>query len=182
MIRAACAAAIALFAVAITSSPSAGRVFQSKEDAARAAFPGADSVEKRTLALADAQLAEIAELAGSPPSSKVATVFVAMKASSPIGYAFIDTDIVRRLPATFMIVVAPDGSVKSIETIAFYEPDEYLPPNPWMRQFDGKTLSPTLRLRGDINGIAGATLSTAAVTAAVRRSLALYAVLFKGAR
>jgi len=182
MIRAFRAAAIAMLAVAIIPSPSAGRVFQTGEDAARAAFPDADAVERRTVALDSAQAAEAARLAGSELPSNVATMFVATRAGAPVGYAFVDTDVVRTLPATFLIVVSPGGTVRNIETLAFYEPDEYLPPKPWMRQFDARALSPALRLRGEINGIAGATLSSQAVTGAVRRSLALYAVLFKDAR
>ncbi|MGH7863465.1 MAG: FMN-binding protein [Candidatus Binataceae bacterium] len=175
-------AAIVFALVAVGPQPAPARVFQTKDDAARAAFPDADAVQKRVVTLDDAQMAQVARLAGSAPASKVTTFFVATKSAAPIGYAFIDIDVVRTLPATFLIVITPDGSVKNIETIAFYEPDEYLPPKPWMAQFDGKMLSPALRLRGEINGIAGATLSSQAVTAAVRRSLARFAVLLKGAR
>jgi hypothetical protein len=61
--------------------------------------------------------------------------------------------------------------------LAFYEPEEYLPAERWLRQFDQKALSPDLQLRRDIHGIAGATLTSHAVTSGVRKVLAFFRVL-----
>ena len=53
----------------------------------------------------------------------------------------------------------------------------YLPPDRWLAQFEREKLSEELRLRGKIHAIAGSTLSSRAVTAGVRRALALHRVL-----
>ncbi len=49
-----------------------------------------------------------------------------------------------------------------------------MPPERWLAQFDERRLEPSLSLGGSIHGIAGATLSSRAVTNGVRRALALY--------
>ncbi|MGH9424933.1 MAG: FMN-binding protein, partial [Terriglobia bacterium] len=85
--------------------------------------------------------------------------------------------IVRTLPETFLIVLTPAGNIQKLLVLAFYEPQEYLPSDRWLRQFDQKTLDPNLRLQHDIHGIAGATLSARAVTSGVRKALALFQVL-----
>ena len=69
--------------------------------------------------------------------------------------------------------------MRSLRVLAFYEPEEYLPTDRWLHQFDRKMLTERLALHGEIHGIAGATLSARAVTSGVRRALALYEVLLR---
>ena len=63
--------------------------------------------------------------------------------------------------------------------LAFYEPEEYAPAEGWLRRLEGRGLDPSLRLGGEIHGIAGSTLSSRAVVTSVRRALALFAVLIE---
>lgn len=72
-----------------------------------------------------------------------------------------------------MVVLDPDGKVRFIEILAFFEPEEYKPAKRWLDQFGGKTLSPQLRIGGDIQGITGATLSAQAIARQVRKSSAM---------
>jgi hypothetical protein len=58
--------------------------------------------------------------------------------------------------------------------LAFHEPPEYGPPSNWLAQFDHQALDDELRVRGDIDGITGATLTANAITASVRRVLAVF--------
>ena len=94
-----------------------------------------------------------------------------------LGYAVLDVRTVRTLPEALLIVLAPDGSVRSVRVLAFHEPSEYQPNQHFLEQMDGKQLSPELHLKRDIHGIAGATLSSQSVTRGVRTALALYQVL-----
>jgi hypothetical protein len=84
---------------------------------------------------------------------------------------------VRTHQEALLVVLAPDGRVRSLRVLAFYEPEEYLAPQRWLDRLLGRALDDRLRLGGDVHGIAGATLSSRAVTDAVRRSLALFEVL-----
>ena len=74
----------------------------------------------------------------------------------------------------------PEGQVKSLRVLAFYEPSEYMPTPRWYEQFAGadrETLAKGMRLGRDVHGVAGATLSARAVTQSVRRALAFHEVL-----
>ena len=163
----------------LLASATIAKVFHSKQEALAIAFPGADRVETRTFFLTDDQVQQVTALASAPVDSKLVTFYVGHKDGQLVGYAFIETNIVRTLPETFLIVLSPTGVVQKLFVLAFYEPEEYLPSERWLRQFDQKTLTPDLQLRRDIHGIAGSTLTSRAVTSGVRRVLAFFQVLIQ---
>lgn len=154
------------------------KVFHSKQEALAIAFPGADRVETRTFFLTDEQLKQVTTLASAPVDSKLVTFYIGYVNEQVLGYASIDTNLVRTLPETFLIVLSPTGEVQKLLLLAFYEPEEYSPSERWLQQFERKTLGPDLNIRRDIHGIAGSTLTSRAVTNGVRRTLALFQVLF----
>ncbi len=95
------------------------------------------------------------------------------------GYALLDVRTVRTFPEALLIVLTPDGALRSVRVLAFHEPTEYQPPERWLARLEGKRLGPDLRLKRDIQGIAGATLSSQSVLRAVRTALALYQVVIR---
>ena len=167
----------ALVAGAAVADAADAKVYLSRTEAVAAAFPDADRVEERNLVLDDAQARSIEGLARSPLGTRIVTVYTGMRAGEVLGHALIDIHTVRTLPEAFMVVMSPDGKVRSLRMLAFYEPEEYRPPDRWLRQFERQGLDPDLRLQGRIHGIAGSTLSSRAVTGAVRRALALWEVV-----
>ena len=174
------APALVTLLIAVCASPCTGKVLLAKDEALALAFPGADRVEERVFILTDEQKATIEKRAKAPLETQLWTFYVGWRGGAPVGYALIDTHVVRTLPETCMTVISPSGDVERVEILAFHEPPEYQPPDRWLRQFDHKNDDAELRLRGDIQGITGATLTATATTAAVRRALALYAVLIDG--
>ena len=64
------------------------------------------------------------------------------------------------------------------DAVAFHEPQEYLPTERWLKQFEQKPLSPGSVYKG-IQSIAGATLSSQSVTNAVRKALAVHQLILK---
>lgn len=70
-----------------------------------------------------------------------------------------------------------NGKLKRVEVVAFLEPPEYMPPDIWYRQFDGKSLSDNLRIQKDIHPVTGATLTANATTDAARRATAIDQIL-----
>ncbi|HEX2254737.1 MAG TPA: FMN-binding protein [Thermoanaerobaculia bacterium] len=168
-----------LLAVALGASavaPAGARVLLSTEEALNLAFPGC-KVERGTVYLTEAQLAAARRLAGVEVRGAVVHPYAARCDGRPGGTAYFDVHRVRTLPETVMVVVAPDGEVTRIEVLSFQEPEDYLPRRGWYQQFEGERLDGDLRLKGDIRGIAGATLTARATTEAVRRVLALHRVL-----
>lgn len=153
------------------------QVFMTQEEALDLAFPGASSIERKTAFLNDQQSQGIMELAGTEVDRRVVTYYAAHDGDGWTGAAYFDAHRVRTLDEVLMIVVDRDGRVGRIEVLKFAEPPDYLAPEGWVAQFVGEPLSDDLSLKGDIVNITGATLTSQAVTEAVRRTLALHAVI-----
>jgi hypothetical protein len=163
--------------LSLVAAPAAAGAFYSKKEALALAFPDADRIDDETFVLDDTQVSAIEALAHAPVESRLVTLYTGYRGDQLIGHALIDVHTVRTHPEAFLVVIDPAGSVRSLRVLAFYEPEEYLPPDRWLRQFDQQALTEDLRLQGRIHGIAGSTLSARAVTGGVRRALALYEVL-----
>lgn len=163
-------------ATMVLTGSAAGQI--SQEEALALAFPNM-TVERRTAYLDDDQLASARRLAGERAEvrSAIVTHYVASRNGAPVGAAYFDAHRVRTLQEVLMVVVRPDGSVDRIETVAFREPPEYRAPDGWLDLFEGRPLSDELSTRGNIPNVTGATLTSNAVTSAVRRVLALHAVV-----
>lgn len=165
---------VALSVLAV--APATAKVFFSKKSALAEAFPGADAVDQVNLFLSAADAEAITASAGTPWPNRLTNAYVGRKGGAVLGYAFIDTHRVRSLDETLMIVVRPEGTIERVLMLAFHEPAEYLPSGRWMAQFIGRALDRSMSMRtGEIDGISGATLTARAVTASVRRVLALHA-------
>lgn len=169
----------ALLASAAWPRQGAGKVFYARDEMRSLAFPGASRMEARDLFPTAAQREAIEKLAQGKLESELLTVYVGWAGDDVLGYAFLDTRTVRTLPATFLVVLSPDGAVSSLHVMAFYEPLEYLPSDRWLKQYDGTTLDAELRIGRRIAAITGATLSAEAVNGAVRRAQAIHSVLLE---
>jgi len=163
------------------ASPLSAKVFLTREEALKLAFPGA-AVERKTAYLTEAQKREAQRLSGSeaPPPALV-TSYTASKDGRLIGTAYFDTHLVRTMAETVMVVVDPAGAIARIEVLSFSEPEEYLPRPRWYQQFAGKPLNDELSVKRGIRPVTGATLTARATTDAARRVLAIHQVLQKAA-
>lgn len=158
------------------------KVFYAKDEALKLAFPDADQVEMRTFFLTNDELAWAEQMARTRIESKLFTLYMGKKRGAIIGYAAIDTHIVRTLPETFMVVLSPQGQVRTVVVLAFHEPTEYFPSERWLAQFHNEKLSPDLWVGQHIAGIAGSTLTAQAMTQGIRKVLALFEILIKEKR
>ncbi len=172
--------AILALVLAAGPPPAAAAVAMTQEKALSAAFPAGTTVERQTSFLTDAQLATARDLAG--PGIEVASALVTRyvgrdPSGRVVGTAYFDSHRVRTLQETLMIVVGSDGKALRVDVLAFGEPPDYLPKKGWLDQFTGRGLDDELSVKRGIHGITGATLSSQAATDAVRRILAIHAVL-----
>lgn len=166
-------------ALLLFASPVDAKVFHSRSEALEIAFPEADRIEDETLVLDDVQADRIRSLARSELDSRLVRIYRGFKGEQLLGYALIDVHNVRTLPEAFLVVLSPDGAVRSLRVLAFHEPLEYMPKERWYGQFEQKSLAEPMRLGSDVHGIVGATLSARATTRGVRRALALYEVVIQ---
>jgi len=159
--------------LSLATGRAGARVYLTVQQALDAAFPKPAKVERRTLYLDEAQARRVEERSGAPVEARVVPYYIGEDAGRPIGYAYFDTHLVRTLPETVLVLVAPDGTLKRIEILSFDEPEDYLPTSRWLRQFPGRSLQ-DLGARQGIRTLTGATLSSRAVTQAARRILAMH--------
>ena len=68
-------------------------------------------------------------------------------------------------------------AVAQVVVLAFLEPPEYQARPVWLEQFTARRLDDELSLKRGVRWVTGATLSARAVTAAVRRVLAIHTVM-----
>lgn len=170
-----------LILVAISTAPTfaSAKVFASQNQALREAFPDATRIDRDTKVLIGSEFDRVKELTKDDRPAKVVVIHTAYRDDTVLGYAHIDVHNVRTKPEAFMIVLTPDGVVRSVRILAFHEPLDYLPTDRWYAQFEGKTREDRMRVGGDIHGVVGATLSAQAASDGVRRMLAYFEVLLK---
>lgn len=162
---------------ALCAAEAGAKVFHTQKQALALAFPDAERIEDETFVLSGEQARRVEELARAPLETRVVRIWRGLREGRVQGYAMIDVHTVRTHPEAFLVLLSPQGSVRSVRILAFHEPQDYLPSERWYRQFDAKSLEDALRVGGDVHGIVGATLSAQATAAGVRRALALHRVL-----
>jgi Na+-translocating ferredoxin:NAD+ oxidoreductase RnfG subunit len=133
--------------------------------------------ERETHLLNETELAAYVETAGQENVGALITRYVARNEDGVAGYAYLDRHKVRTLPQTLMVALDASGAVVGIKVLAFREPAEYMAQEGWMGQFRGKTVGDEIRMKKNIDGITGATLTARAVTQCARRVMAVHEVL-----
>ncbi len=163
-------------ALSAAAAAPAQQVFMTLDEALQLALPGCE-VTKGTAYLSDEERTRAEKAAGQAGVGRIVRPYVARRDGKIAGTAYVDTHRVRAMKETLLIVVAPDGTVARIEMLAFGEPTEYVPRADWYSLLLAKPLDEELNLKRSVPPVAGATLTARATTDAVRRVLALHAVL-----
>ena len=162
-----------------TLAPRAARaaVILGEKEALARVFSDAE-VQRRTVYLTNEQVGAIEKAARSKLPSALVTVFEARTNGSLVGRALLDTHVVRTMPESVLVVVAPDGSLRKALVLQFGEPPDYLPREGWLRTLEGGSLSDDLWPGRGVRRVTGATLTVQALTESVRRCLAIHAIVF----
>lgn len=150
-----------------------------REEALEAVYPGATIRAEQVFLTPGQQKQVITQSDADVPSALIAR-YVATKDGATIGRAYVDTHVVRTKKESLLISLDGKGQVLRIDVTAFNEPPEYRASEPWLRQYRGKPLSDDLEVNRAIRPIAGATLTARETNKAVRRVLAVDAVLQGG--
>jgi hypothetical protein len=148
-------------------------------DAMKLHFGEDSTIEKKSLLLTSDETKTITKLAKVKLKTKIYKTFRASKDGKLLGYGILVLHKVRSKDTAILSIITPDGSLKTIEIVAFNEPMEYLPSKSWIEVLKNQTLSDSLTLGKDIPSITAATMSARAATNAARIALSIYAVKFK---
>jgi hypothetical protein len=158
----------------------AGPVIMTEQAALARAFPGA-TPERRIVELTPDQVTLVEKAARSKLPSPKITVFQAGEGAASQGRAYLDSHTVRSMPETLMTVLGADGSVRMVLLLQFQDHPDYLPPQKWLKTLEGKPLDDQVPGRG-VPRVTGSTLTVDAATAAVRRALAIDALVMRSAK
>ena len=162
---------------AVASGTSAAPVYSSREQALARAFPPPATIERKTYFLTDAERERASRAARAKIESALVIAYAARGAAGPLGTGYFDTHTVRTMPETLLVTVRPDGTLLAVEVVAFGEPEDYLPRRNWLKLFQGRRLDRELEVGRGLAHVTGATLTTRSIADAVRRVLAIHAVV-----
>ncbi len=174
------AIAAAFPACLVAPSPAAAAVVMTEKAALERAFPGV-TPQRRTLYLTSDQVGAVERSARSRLPSPVVTLFEARSSGQVTGRAVLDTHTVRTMPETVLVAVEPDGRLRMALVLQFGEPPDYLPRDGWLATLGGKGLDDDLWPGRGVRRVSGSTLTVQALTEAVRRCLAIDALVVRAA-
>lgn len=166
-----------LLSLACALPPQAGEPQRpTPEEALALAFPGC-RIERHTEYLTRDEAKHVEELARAELEGRVVRPYVATRDGKLVGTAYLDLHRVRTKNELLLLVVSPEARLERIEVLSFAEPEEYRPKAAFYAQFKGKRAGDELVVGRDVRGVAGATLSAEATSAAARRVLTLHRFL-----
>jgi hypothetical protein len=150
-------------ALAWSASARAQAPGAAKPDPLRAAFPDAERFEATDVLLSDEMARKLDDLARSKIPERMVTFYAARKGDAVLGYAVLQSHVVRTKRETLMLAFEPDGRIRRIVVVSFLEPPEYKPSERWLAQFSGKGAIDRLSVGDDLAPISGSTLSARGV-------------------
>jgi thiamine biosynthesis lipoprotein ApbE/Na+-translocating ferredoxin:NAD+ oxidoreductase RnfG subunit len=168
-------------AAALVLRPALGHavVYMSREEALRSLMPEAEGFREELVSLNHAQREQLASLINGRVSESEVTFHVGEQAGRVVGYATVLNVIGKEQPITFMVAVSPDGAVRGVHVLTYRESQgSEIRSKRFLEQFAGKTLAAPLKLGRDVHGISGASLSSRSTAYAVKKALALAAVVY----
>ena len=156
--------------------PAVAEVFYARDEALEMAFPDGTTIQRRTAFLTEAQLETVKRRTGVEPDSKLFSYYRGVAPDGVVvGYAVVDSRVVRTMSEALLIVLAPTGEVQRVVLLAFHEPPEYGPDEQWLAQFGGRRATENAwRVGHDVHGISGATLTAHAARDAVSQVTVLH--------
>lgn len=161
------------------AGPADAGVIMTEAEALARAFPGLKP-ERHSRVLTPAQVAQVEKLARAKVLSPEVTYFEAVRDGRLLGRAYLDTHKVRTMPESVLSVVSPEGHLNMALLLQFNDHPDYVPAPAWLRTLQGKQLDDGVAPGQGVPNIMGSTLSTVALTAAVRRAMAIEVVVMRG--
>jgi Na+-translocating ferredoxin:NAD+ oxidoreductase RnfG subunit len=145
------------------------------EQAQKAIFGAAAQFERRSVQLDKPVSREIEKISGVKLRFTDVPVWQVSENGRPAGWFFVDEVYGKHEFITYAVGLDAEGRVRQIEILDYRETYGYqVREAAWRAQFAGKTLADPLKLDGDIQNIAGATLSCRHLAEGVKRILAIH--------
>lgn len=157
-------------------------LFLTEAQAPHAVFADADTFARQEVTASPEMRERMRAILGATEPSVWEDQYVVFKATrgdTIAGYAIIVEEIGKHRPITFIVGVRPDGSVSDVAVMAYREAyGGDVRRKRFLTQYRDKNAKTGLQTNGDIQNIAGATLSVDAASRAVKKALAVAHVAF----
>ncbi len=141
-------------------------------------FKTTTTIEKKEFTLTDDQLEKLKNKVGSSIYSeydKTIPIYLIKKDQQTIGYALEHTVKGKWGPIHYLLVVSPQGKILNIHILSYEEKRGQPIAKPrFISQFIAKSINNSIRLKKDIQGITGATISSRGITDGVRKLLTVF--------
>jgi hypothetical protein len=152
--------------------PEAVKVYYTLDQARDKVFAGADTVWSETWTPTPEEISDLEARLGWKVPPEDVVFHRAAEAGEDLGWAVVTEEKGRFKPITFLVHIAPDGRVKMVLVMVYRESrGDGVKRQRFLKQFRKKDAGDPLRLNRDIKMVSGATLSSRAITAGVKRVL-----------
>lgn len=149
--------------------------YMTEEEALRWALPDADDIKPQRHILDLERKRVLEKQAGWQLKDNAFTFYEGQRQGKVVGYAFLDDEIGKHQPITFVVALTSDGKIRDVDVVIYRESvGEGIKGRHFLDQFRGKDVSSRLRLGDDVDSITGATLSARASTRVVKKALILF--------
>jgi len=161
----------------LTSSPDgpeAVRIYYTEAEALAKVFHKTAEIRAETWVPTDPEREALETRLGRKVPETDFVLHRGTKDGEDLGWAVVLQEKGRFKPITFMVHVKPDGEVGLVLVMVYRESrGDGVKRQRFLKQFRGRDVEDPLRMNRNVVGVSGATLSSRALTAGVRKALVL---------
>jgi Na+-translocating ferredoxin:NAD+ oxidoreductase RnfG subunit len=148
------------------------------DEALRKIFSQATHFDSRGFALSDEQIKAVEEKAQVTFEGSHSTdiqLYTAEKDGQTLGFVFEDRVIGKWGPIHYLLGLDPQGTVLDVVILDYQEiRGRPIAKKRFLRQYQKKSIHDSVRLRKDIDGVTGATISSRSLTDGIRKLLNVF--------
>ena len=154
--------------------PEAVKVYYTETEALDKVFAKADTLWTESWSPTPEERTSLESALGWVVQEEFFLIHRARKGDQELGYALITEEQGRFKPITFIVHVSPTGRVEMVLVMIYRESrGDGVKRQRFLKQFRKKDVEDHLRLNRDIVGVSGATMSSRALAAGVKKVLAV---------
>jgi Na+-translocating ferredoxin:NAD+ oxidoreductase RnfG subunit len=154
-------------------------ISQKAESAMRRVF-GAECEQKTVKLDIPADIVDHVQKRSGEAVATKAIVHESLKNGRIVGYGIVDDVRGKAQPITYITLFKPDGEITDVEVLVYREPyGGEIQYESFRKQFRGKRATSKLHIGSDIQNIAGATISSKAITTGTKKIAILLDELLK---
>lgn len=154
------------------------QIYLTHDQALKVALPGAEAIVPRAVTPTAAERKAAERQLGRHLEEPSYTFYEGRTRGQASGYAVILEEKGKYHPITFVVSLAPDGAVRDVAVMIYRERrGDAVKRRRFLNQFLGKTADDALMVNRDVVHLTGATVSSWALAAGVKKAVVLFDAL-----